>query len=116
MDKEYGVVVVDAMNLAHRGRWRARGSLTREGCENGLERGLVEGLLSIRQQHLGATIVLAWDGEPVHQRAAYHGYKAGRASGHADLSADWHARCDGLREALTHVYPTLHDPWDEADV
>jgi len=70
----------------------------------------------LRRQHLGAEIILAWDGCPVQQLAQNPAYKAQRAAAHADRPADWRSRCERLREVLTHVLPTLHDPEDEADV
>jgi DNA polymerase-1 len=115
MSARHDLMVIDVMNLAHRGYWRARGSFTRDGRDNALERGLAEGLLALREWYPGTTIVLAWDGEPLRQREIWPGYKAGRAARHAELPGDWHSRCDRLREALAGIFPTVYDPHEEAD-
>lgn len=116
MIKRYHWVVIDAMNHAYRSWWRARTSTTSDGRDNSLESGFVRRLYELRQKHTGAQLVLAWDGEPVRQRAANAGYKAGRAGSHANRPGDWHHRCDRLRTVLSELYHTLFDPHDEADV
>jgi DNA polymerase-1 len=115
MDTDYWIVIADGMNLVHRGRWRARGWLTSDGRQNCLERGFVEGLLDIRRQHPLATVVLTLDDEPVRKQAAHLRYKSRRLVSHLGLPADRRPRCDGLRETLAHVFPTVYDPGDEAD-
>src|SRR5262245_18883435 len=108
-------VIVDVSNLLHRQWWTHRDSRTSAGRDNSIECGLLGGLGSLRRQHPGAEMVLAWDGRPVRQLTENPSYKAQRAAAHADRPADWRPRCERLREVLTHVLPTLHDPEDEAD-
>ena len=111
----YDILVLDALNHAHRCWWRCRDSLTWDGRDNGLERGFLEGLVDHQRSYPEAQLVLAWDGEPVGQRSELPGYKAARAERHKDRPVDWHPRCAALRDALAHQYATLYDPADEAD-
>jgi DNA polymerase-1 len=116
MDKFGGLMVLDVSNLVHRQWWGSRASRTSAGRDNSLEAGFLNYLRSLMRRCPRARPVLAWDGEPVRQLAENPGYKAHRAAAHADRPADWHPRCDRLREALAHLLPTLFDPADEADV
>jgi DNA polymerase-1 len=111
----YDILVLDALNHAHRCWWRCRDSLTGDGRDNGLERGFLEGLVYLERDYPTAQVVLAWDGEPVGQRSELPEYKAARAERHKNRPVDWHPRCDALRDALAHQYATLYDPADEAD-
>jgi DNA polymerase I len=116
MDESYQRIVVDAMNLAHRYWWVHQASVTADGRDNSLEVGFMSGLLPLQSRYPSAEFILAWDGRPARQLALAPGYKASRAASHADRPADWHARCDRLRQVLALVLPTLYDPDDEADV
>src|SRR5262249_37922276 len=109
-------VIVDVSNLLHRQWWTYRDSRTSSGRDNSIECGLLGGLGSLRRQHPGAEMVLAWDGRPVRQLTENPSYKAQRAAALAARPAECRPRCDRLREVMTHELPTLHDPEDEADV
>src|SRR5262245_20789057 len=116
MGGSYTRVIIDAMDLLHRGWWSRRGSLSPGGRDNSVEAGFLPALAEQRARHPAAELVLAWDGRPSRQLALFPEYKASRAAAHADRPADWQARCDRLRRALSGVLPALYDPEDEADV
>ena len=111
----YDIVILDAMNHAYRCWWPLRASTTRLGRDKSVEYGFILGLLTLLQRHTGALLVLAWDGQPVRQIEENPTYKSGRAQKHIHRPADWHYRCDQLREALAGVFHTLYDPVGEAD-
>jgi hypothetical protein len=109
----YDFLVLDAMNHAHRSWWGCREAATAGGVSNGLEKGFLTRLLDLRRLCPGAQMVIAWDGVPLRQWAENPMYKAGRETRRPQ---GWHDRCARLRDTLGHVFPTLHDPEDEADV
>jgi len=108
----YRHLILDSLNHAHRCWSRGRNSVTRDSS---LERGFLEKLIELRRGVPGAEIVLAWDGAPDAQRKENPNYKRRPVGAEEGRPADWRARCDALREALSHVLPTLYSPCVEAD-
>ena len=113
--QKYDIVILDAMNHAHRCWWPLRDSTTGLGQDSSLERGFIAGVVALLQRYFGALLVLAWDGRPTKQIEENPTYKADRADKHANRPADWHSRCDRLRETLASVFHTVYDPMGEAD-
>ena len=113
--KGFRRIIVDALNLIHRNWWVRRNSVTSGGRDNSLEAGFLGFLLWLQTRYPLPELVLAWEGRPTRQLAEFPGYKAARRAAHGDRPADWHSRCDRLREVLSGVLLTAHDPEDEAD-
>ena len=74
----YKEVIIDVANLAYRYWWPVRHSVTSNGRDNSLERGLCTGLIGLRQRFPEARLVLARDGQPLGQKALQPAYKAQR--------------------------------------
>ncbi len=118
MNRNYDIVILDAMNHAYRSWYPIRDYTSSNGIDNSLESGFLTGLVTLLRRYAGAKVILAWDGRPTSQMAIQADYKAGRSAKHQSINRplDWHARCDRLRTALSALFTTLYDPNDEADV